>query len=815
MVYESRDLGQKSARAVCAGDISSMVYNNCECIPHELAPNLIGDLYQLLTTEDRTPAMSEIPMKDEMEYDSKWLQSPKTFLSAQWCRLHYAFQTNKKWLNKFQLMNWLATMSYASENNPQVTQALLALSLSYNVSSVALPDVTLYDLSQGYEPKSLDIHNMITQCTKPLEKCPEATLPPLPNESAQKTKDRRRYKHQMKRDAAVRSFHFQILEQWPSATLQQPTGPKMNIYIDVASAMEPIRSKWRVWNENLSFDHYLENFVHALGEIPIGSYPVCSFSKPRRVKPPPRLCGFISIQSLFLDPPSSEAPTDPQPLEEWIQTTIKLDHAIDFLDSRAKFANEHHHLAELRSSFSRFQRTYTQYQVTDRDIIFQKYLDQFVTYTQATYDILLHATSGPSKHSPNFSPIEAGIKEIAFRAKFWPRISPIFFLQHLKRSRWSNLDREWQGKIAAYAKAVTALQQVKCLAQFRDNEVDLQRELEACGSLEEEAKYPDRHYRPSPTCQSGSTMLDSAEPDNGSRFLDRGPQFEIAELSTASLQEERERGLPHEAEQEPGVEQPSNIVPATHSVDKALRRFIKKGWRSKDLYFESAFTTLEPTTAAVYVDFREFPSHVLVTGDFSETTQPLQKESDSFQRPVQWILTAAGGDLARDHLVRHLLVLSPYEVNELLPEIEASRYVTLHIYSPRINLRSQPLDRLDLYTVPQRTTSPIISLEHLIHLNFFAGQLYLSSFQEYIAVCDALGLVWNPNNNGINLETGGFIPPGSHGGGMNKSGFSTSPAEFLKILMTKIRGNCDGIEKTHMGRVLDGVLLTQEDFKES
>jgi hypothetical protein len=43
-------------------------------------------------------------------------------------------------------------------------------------------------------------------------------------------------------------------------------------------------------------------------------------------------------------------------------------------------------------------------------------------------------------------------------------------------------------------------------------------------------------------------------------------------------------------------------------------------------------------------------------------------------------------------------------------------------------------------------------------------------------------------------------------------GFGTSPVKFLKIILTKIRLNCEGIEKTHLGKVLEGALLTEDDF---
>jgi hypothetical protein len=44
--------------------------------------------------------------------------------------------------------------------------------------------------------------------------------------------------------------------------------------------------------------------------------------------------------------------------------------------------------------------------------------------------------------------------------------------------------------------------------------------------------------------------------------------------------------------------------------------------------------------------------------------------------------------------------------------------------------------------------------------------------------------------------------------------FSDSPVKFLKVLMIKIRRNCESIDKTYMGRILDGRLLRPSEFRE-
>lgn len=62
------------------------------------------------------------------------------------------------------------------------------------------------------------------------------------------------------------------------------------------------------------------------------------------------------------------------------------------------------------------------------------------------------------------------------------------------------------------------------------------------------------------------------------------------------------------------------------------------------------------------------------------------------------------------------------------------------------------------------------------------------------------------------VRTDGFIEANEQS--QDETRFTESPVQFLKILLTKIRRDCGGIEKTHMGKVLSGILLTNEDFKE-
>ncbi|KAL7926442.1 hypothetical protein ACQKWADRAFT_328227 [Trichoderma austrokoningii] len=333
--------------------------------------------------------------------------------------------------------------------------------------------------------------------------------------------------------------------------------------------------------------------------------------------------------------------------------------------------------------------------------------------------------------------------------------------------------------------------------------------------LEPEAQDLNARYRPKTSSESAQ-LLKRARPAVKEQFQRRCEEFGMIDFRSSSLQEEQERELAPETEQECQVEQPSPAHPQKHSCHPDLLSFIKLGELPVgSSAFKPAFQTLQKTSAVHYFDLREFPSGIWVTEDFSKTVKPGNMADDGmdlFQRPVHWVLTSKDKSST---VINHLVIISPWEAHVLIPDIEASKVVTLHLYAPRSNLGFRPLDQLTLYTVPHRREKPTIPPAMMVELNIFAGQLYLSSFNEYMEVCNKLGLAWSPADDSVVLGPDGFIPPGAGSGlVVNKSEFTKSPVQFLKVLATKIRRNCETVEKTHMGKILDGVLLTEEDFEE-
>ena len=338
--------------------------------------------------------------------------------------------------------------------------------------------------------------------------------------------------------------------------------------------------------------------------------------------------------------------------------------------------------------------------------------------------------------------------------------------------------------------------------------------------LELESQTLEDRYRPR-SC-NGMGFIDQVTPDMDlALIMDRCHEFDGLEFNSATLQEEQERELSPEIEQERQVQKSAPAQPEDHHIHADVKMFMYTGKLiNGSKGYKPAFEALHDTSAAVHFDVSKFPCELMVTLDFARTVKAVGASyiSDSYQRAVQWIVTSSDSstssiDNVVSRLVRHMMIISPYEAQELLPSIMSSPTTTLHLYSPRPNLGYRPLDSLDLHTVPARPEKLILPRSLVVQLNLFAGQLYLSTFQEYVDVCDFLGLMWKTAGEGCIVAPDGFIIRESVDMATSRPKFAFSPVKFMKLLMTKIRRNCEGIEKTHMGAILDARLLRESDFE--
>lgn len=329
--------------------------------------------------------------------------------------------------------------------------------------------------------------------------------------------------------------------------------------------------------------------------------------------------------------------------------------------------------------------------------------------------------------------------------------------------------------------------------------------------LENEGQTIAERYRPC-TIEDTLSHLELSQNPNLRRIWERCREFQDMEFSSATLEEEQERELSPEIVQERQVQKPTSAQPATHSIHPDVLTFVTTGeLLNGSEAFQPAFASLRGTSAAAYLDVSQLPQDLLVTMDFSKSIQTSGMSStlDDYQRPVQWILTSNFSNGGSSSTIKHMVVISPYEAHMILPTLDQSKGVSLHLYAPRANLGLRALDKLDLYTMPQQAQSHALPQHLILQLNLFAGQLYFGSFEEYVASCTLLRLAWEKTGDDCVVAADGFIQSVN----CKDEKLKMSPIIFLKVLMTKIRRNCESIDKTHVGAMLDGRLLRPGDFE--
>lgn len=254
------------------------------------------------------------------------------------------------------------------------------------------------------------------------------------------------------------------------------------------------------------------------------------------------------------------------------------------------------------------------------------------------------------------------------------------------------------------------------------------------------------------------------------------------------------------------------MTAAQHTIHPDLVSLVQSGViPPESTAFRPAFQSLHDTTAAKYFDVAQFPRDLLVTEDFVRTVlKPSGVPGDSFvadsyQRSVQWVLSIP------DNFgnVQNLIILTPYEANDLTDKIRAFAKVTLHLFSPRSNSSFAPLDRLELYNVGRSFAGGSVSQSLTAQLNLFSGTLYMRSFEEYEMLCDFLGILKTTAKPGQEVLADNFITPPD-----GKWKFTESPVLFLRVHVMRIRNEGAGIEKTHIGKMLGGLRLEESDFVE-
>ena len=288
----------------------------------------------------------------------------------------------------------------------------------------------------------------------------------------------------------------------------------------------------------------------------------------------------------------------------------------------------------------------------------------------------------------------------------------------------------------------------------------------------------------------------------------------VTPLRNSRLDEEQEREVDVEVECEMQVERPPNACPAAHSLHDDLRSLVRDGVIPGDsAAFIPAFDAIAKLTQHPRPREATWTRGVLATPDYLKTVvgNAFGGDTAQFVRPVTWVLS-----LPRESTGR-LVLLSPFEANELLPQIRLCRTVHLHMYLPRVMQNCISFEDLRFYTIPSCPRSWVPPPPQLIaQLNIVAGQLYIQDFAAYTDLLDFLGLFrrscTSPDETPAEIQGDGFVLKRFRRGRMQAlCPFEQSPVPFIKSIMD-FRRKGMGYLPTHMGKVLNAAPLDEAHF---
>jgi hypothetical protein len=281
---------------------------------------------------------------------------------------------------------------------------------------------------------------------------------------------------------------------------------------------------------------------------------------------------------------------------------------------------------------------------------------------------------------------------------------------------------------------------------------------------------------------------------------ERIKQLGVTQLVDVRIAEEQEREMDHEKEQERHIERPPKVKSALHTIHPEIRKFVHTGNLPRSSLHISRLLAPLGMAEALNSEIEWFPSP-FATADFITTICGSNgKGLTDYLRPVNWILSSGSGKIST------VVVISPYEANELLPIIRKNSKVRLHVYAPRVTSSMRSFSNLTFHSIPDALALWLSPAHIRTELNLFAGQLYFDSREEYERVCQLLALSM-AHPGAEYCEVDGFVPPSYRTGG--SSPLTTSKITILKRLIG-LRRKGMGYSRTHLGQILNANPLSEE-----
>ncbi|KAJ7521861.1 hypothetical protein O6H91_19G071900 [Diphasiastrum complanatum] len=277
------------------------------------------------------------------------------------------------------------------------------------------------------------------------------------------------------------------------------------------------------------------------------------------------------------------------------------------------------------------------------------------------------------------------------------------------------------------------------------------------------------------------------------------------------LDEEQERELEHEIEEEEEIQRPGEATPRKPVLSPHVRRLATDGC------FDPSSTAFLPLLEALHecaslwqrAEPNAWSDKLFITREFGTVLSPESvSRGVDFLRPVAWLA------IVPYKKTQAIVLLSPVEVNSLLPEFRRGRGAHLHMVAPRRRAGQDFMlcERALMLPVVDSSQATFDDLPLIAQLLAFSGSAFFANNREQSAYCDFLGLCPRPRSmteadafDRGDIKLDGFILPEKRQAVKSACktlcGFQESPVPFMADLLS-VRGWLGRPSASHVGQIL-------------
>ncbi|KAH6619158.1 hypothetical protein B0J18DRAFT_481466 [Chaetomium sp. MPI-SDFR-AT-0129] len=417
-----------------------------------------------------------------LAFDLTNFESLSSTIKGRWCGLHRTLVGEK---NKFRKIFFLSSLLYAEKSDREIVQALMAIATmsAFSRADMLPPSDEKFNLYISRSTLSVELQHIVRNGSKQQRECPEWQWQRGSQESPRDFRSRRYQGWSSKRTEMegkyVSALMHQIQYSW---TINVPTDHAYNTYLNVDTIMLRAREKVEMARRTEAFERYLASVMNHIRQAAVTEHSNLLVSLTLSRIRPRSNPGFFSSMSLFVQQaPFSERPylellpelcTESRAAEQsytYLAALVgELQSASDLQDHQRDY------IEELRHSMASLAPPRRRMVVQSDNSTIRPTLEQHLQAARREYNdihtrVNLAAAGTSVAH------------QISKNAKFYPRLSPIFFLQRLTRTFWPSLPLSWRQSLVHLALALIHLQRASRLVSHARGLParwsDLQREL--------------------------------------------------------------------------------------------------------------------------------------------------------------------------------------------------------------------------------------------------------------------------------------------------------------------------------------------------